>query len=80
LESHREQALLSKRLATIDCAAPCPRISRARIASLDEDKVKALCVEFEFNSIAGAFSVTLSNRTPTAQRQARQTLNHLSPF
>jgi DNA polymerase-1 len=52
LEANREQALLSKRLATIHCDAPCPvDLESLRVAPPQEDKLKALLVEFEFNSI-----------------------------
>ncbi|MCI0535193.1 MAG: DNA polymerase I, partial [Verrucomicrobiales bacterium] len=73
LEANREQALLSKRLATIDCDAPCEiELSKLELQSLDEEKVKALCVEFEFNSLGrrlfgGAFKAGRS-LTPTPGR------------
>ncbi len=52
LEENRDLAVLSKRLATIQCDAPCPvDLDSLKVTSPDEDKVKALCVEFEFNSI-----------------------------
>jgi DNA polymerase-1 len=52
LETNREQALLSKRLATIHCDAPCPvDLESLAVAPPQEDKLKALLVEFEFNSI-----------------------------
>ncbi len=52
VETHREQALLSKRLVTLQCDAPCPvELESLRLQSMDEEKVKALFVEFEFNSI-----------------------------
>ncbi len=52
LEKFREDALLSKRLATIDCNAPC----EVDLASLErrpfnDEKLKALLIEFEFNSL-----------------------------
>lgn len=52
LEQHREQALLSKRLATIICDAPCDcTLDSLKLRPADEEAVKALLVEFEFNSI-----------------------------
>jgi DNA polymerase-1 len=52
LESNRANALLSKRLATIICDAPCPiDLETLRLQPLDEEKVKGLLIEFEFNSI-----------------------------
>ena len=52
LEKHRELALLSKRLATIVRDAPCPiEFDRLKVQPFDEEKLKALLVEFEFNSI-----------------------------
>jgi len=52
LQVNREQALLSKRLATIHCDAPCPvELEALAVAPPQEDELKALLVEFEFNSI-----------------------------
>ena len=52
LETNREQALLSKRLATINCEVPCPvEMDNLKVQPPDEDKLKGLLVEFEFNSI-----------------------------
>ncbi len=52
LETNREQALLSKRLATINCDVPCPvEMDALKVQPPDEEKLKALLVEFEFNSI-----------------------------
>jgi DNA polymerase I len=52
LETNREQALLSKRLATINCEVPCPiEMDKLIVQPPDEDKLKGLLVEFEFNSI-----------------------------
>ncbi len=52
LEKHREQALLSKRLATIDCAAPCEiDLEELRVGQPNDEQLRALCVEFEFNTI-----------------------------
>jgi len=52
LEKNREQALLSKRLATIICDAPCPvDLDALKLQSPDEEKLKELLIEFEFNSI-----------------------------
>jgi DNA polymerase I len=52
LETNREQALLSKRLATIICDAPCAvDLEALKVQPPDEEKLKGLLVEFEFNSI-----------------------------
>jgi len=52
LEKYREQALLSKRLATINCATPCDvDLESLRVQPMNGEAVKALCVEFEFNTI-----------------------------
>jgi DNA polymerase I len=52
LEKNRDVALLSKRLATILCDAPCAvDLEALRVQSMDADRVKALLIEFEFNSI-----------------------------
>ena len=52
LEKTREHALLSKRLVTIDCKAPCDvDLQSLKLQPPDEEKVKALLIEFEFNSI-----------------------------
>ena len=52
LETHRDEALLSKRLATIICDAPCPiELEAMKVRPADEEKLKGLLVEFEFNSI-----------------------------
>src|SRR5579862_4220729 len=52
LETYREQALLSKRLATINCDSPCPiPIEGLRLGERNDDALRSLCVEFEFNAI-----------------------------
>jgi DNA polymerase I len=52
LEKFRDQALLSKRLATIDVNVPLPfEPERLRIGPRDEPTLKALLSEFEFNSL-----------------------------
>ena len=52
LEKNRDLAQLSKRLATILCDAPCPiDLDGLKVQSLDEDKLKTLLAEFEFNAI-----------------------------
>lgn len=52
LESNREQALLSKRLATIHCSVPCDLdLEKLKVQPANEDALKTLFVEFEFNSI-----------------------------
>ncbi|HTL56056.1 MAG TPA: DNA polymerase I, partial [Candidatus Limnocylindrales bacterium] len=52
LQNNQEQARLSKRLATIICDAPCPvDLESLKLQKPDEDKLKGLLIEFEFNSI-----------------------------
>ncbi len=52
LESNRDQALLSKRLATLCCDAPCAvDLEGLKLRPPQEERLKALLVEFEFNSI-----------------------------
>ncbi len=52
LELHRDNALLSKRLATINCESPCDiDLEKLQLQPINEEAVKQLCVEFEFNSI-----------------------------
>jgi DNA polymerase-1 len=52
LETNREQALLSKRLATILCDAPCAiELEQLKIRERNNDELKRLFVEFEFNSL-----------------------------
>jgi DNA polymerase-1 len=52
LEAHRDDALLSKRLVTIDCDAPCPiLLEDLKLQPWDEEKLKSIFGEFEFNSI-----------------------------
>jgi DNA polymerase-1 len=52
LEQNREVALLSKKLVTLLCDAPCDyQLESLKLRPPDEEKVKELLVEFEFNSI-----------------------------
>jgi DNA polymerase-1 len=52
LETHREQALLSKRLATIICDAPCTvTLEELKLRPRNDGEIKKLFVEFEFNSL-----------------------------
>ena len=52
LEKNREAALLSKKLVTLMCDAPCEYEPESlKLRPPDEDKVKELLIEFEFNSI-----------------------------
>ena len=52
LETHRERALLSKRLATINRAAPIPlNFDEFQVRPPQDALLRQLCVEFEFNSI-----------------------------
>ena len=52
LEANREIALLSKRLATIHCNSPVSLdIDRLKLADRNDEAIKALCIEFEFNTL-----------------------------
>ncbi len=52
LEKFRDQALLSKRLATIDVNVPLPfEPEKLRIGPRDEPALRALFAEFEFNTL-----------------------------
>jgi len=52
LEAHRDQALLSKRLATINCDVPIVvDLDSLQLQSPNVDQLKRLLIEFEFNSI-----------------------------
>ncbi|MBX3747927.1 MAG: DNA polymerase I [Verrucomicrobiae bacterium] len=52
LRTHRDQALLSKRLATIDTRAPLDLSpDRLPVGTRDDEALRALCLEFEFHSI-----------------------------
>lgn len=52
LLAHCEQARLSRRLATIDCAVPLEvRLEDLALADRDDDALRRLLVEFEFHSI-----------------------------
>jgi DNA polymerase I len=83
LETHREQALLSKRLATIICDAPCEiELEKLRRTEPNEEQLKAFCTEFELNSIGRR--LPLPKAPPVRKlnfrwrngRQPRRTLNH----
>lgn len=52
LEQHAESARVSKRLATILCDVPCPvDLDSLKTQPFDEEKLRGLLMEFEFNSI-----------------------------
>src|SRR6185437_1504724 len=52
VEKNREVALLSKKLVTLSCDAPCDyKLEELKLRPPDEPKVKELLIEFEFNSI-----------------------------
>lgn len=52
IRAHQAEALLSKKLATIIVDAPCETsLDRLKLRGWDEGELKALFVEFEFNSI-----------------------------
>ncbi|PYJ03460.1 MAG: DNA polymerase I, partial [Verrucomicrobia bacterium] len=76
LETHREGALLSKRLVTILCDAPCPlELDELKVQPPDEDQLKRLLIEFEFNSIGRRlfgddFKAGRGFEPPPAERRA----------
>ncbi len=52
LQTYREQALLSRQLATLNCEAPCPiDLNALALQGPDNEKLKAMLIEFEFNTI-----------------------------
>ncbi len=52
LEAHRDAALLSKKLATIILDVPIEaKIDDLKVRPFNDEAVKSLCVEFEFNAI-----------------------------
>ncbi|HXC99386.1 MAG TPA: DNA polymerase I [Verrucomicrobiae bacterium] len=52
LETFRDQALLSKKLATIILDTPCPvDLEDLKLRDRNDEQVKSLFVEFEFNSL-----------------------------
>ena len=52
LETHRDMALLSKKLVTLDCNSPCEyKLEELKLRPPDEPKVKEMLIEWEFNSI-----------------------------
>jgi DNA polymerase I len=52
LEQFRDQALLSKKLATIIRDAPCPiALEDLKLRDRNDEQLKSLFVEFEFNSL-----------------------------
>jgi DNA polymerase-1 len=52
LENHRETALLSKKLVTLLCDAPCDcNLEALKLRPPNEEAVKEMLIEWEFNSI-----------------------------
>jgi DNA polymerase I len=52
IEKHRDLAILSKRLVTLDCDAPCAvSLEDLLVGTPDEQALKELFIEFEFNSL-----------------------------
>jgi DNA polymerase I len=52
VEKNRDLAIISKKLAMIHCEVPCPvDFEKLKLQPFDEEKLKGLLVEFEFNSI-----------------------------
>ncbi|MCB9506516.1 MAG: DNA polymerase I [Myxococcales bacterium] len=71
LETYRDQALLSRELATIDCAAPLPfGIEGLTLPPVDEAAINALYRRLEFNSLLGA-----DQREPLAEAPDANTLS-----
>ncbi len=78
LEEHREQALLSKNLATIDCDAPVAiELDDLRVREPSSDQLRELFAEFEFKSIERRYFGEESESAPpksgsTAKKGATQ--------
>lgn len=52
LETNRDMALLSKKLATIHCDSPVSLdIEKLKLQERNNEAIKSLCIEFEFNTI-----------------------------
>ena len=52
VEKNRDLATISKKLAMIHCDVPCPiEFEKLKLQPWDDEKLKAMFVEFEFNSI-----------------------------
>jgi len=52
VETNRDAALVSKKLVTINCESPCKLdLESLKLQPPDDDKLKAILIEFEFNSI-----------------------------
>jgi len=52
IETHRDSALLSKKLVTLDCNSPCQyKLEELKLRPPDEPRVKEMLIEWEFNSI-----------------------------
>ena len=73
LETNREQALLSRRLATINCDVPSlVGLDSLKVQPPNEEKLKDLLVEFEFNTIGkrvfgGEFKAGRSGGSPKSE-------------
>lgn len=93
LEKNREVALLSKKLVTLLCDAPCDcNLESLKLRPPDEPKVKELLIEFEFNSIGrrlfgedfkagrGFQSKTEEKSEQTATAEQTPTLEPLPPL
>ena len=84
LEQYRDQALLSKRLATINCAVPLEfELEKLKLRPPNEPALKEFLIEFEFNSIgrrlfgedfkAGRGAGTTTSLATTADETAAST-------
>ena len=85
MEKFRDQAVLSKRLATIDVNVPLPfEPEKLRVGPRDEPALKALLSEFEFNSIGRRlfgddFKAGRGAAVPAAQKVAAAVPSSGSP-
>src|SRR5690348_1364602 len=93
LETHREAALLSKKLVTLDCDSPCEyKLDELKLRSPDESKVKEMLIEWEFNSIGkrlfgedfkagrGFQSAAAPASQPSIEVKSTQTQEQLPPL
>ncbi|PYJ84551.1 MAG: DNA polymerase I [Verrucomicrobia bacterium] len=84
LEEHRDRALLSKRLATINCEVPIDvDFEKLKLHPPDEAKLKQMLVEFEFNSIGRRlfgddFKAGRGLETPATGTASRAPANEVS--
>ncbi|HEY2082369.1 MAG TPA: 5'-3' exonuclease H3TH domain-containing protein, partial [Verrucomicrobiae bacterium] len=97
LENNRDAALLSKKLVTLLCDAPCEyELESLKLRPPDEEKVKEMLIEWEFNSIgkrlfgedfkagrgfqSSAPAATASTREQPERAEKNPTLEQLPPL